>query len=194
MTIQEQKKLIRKEVIEKRDSLTPEEQARMSLEIKNRLFMLDEFINAGKVHIFVSFGSEVRTEGMIGDLLSLGKKVIVPLVDTKNNVLILSEINDFDRDLSKGHFGILEPKVIKKVDKKEIDLMIMPGVAFDNKGNRLGYGAGYYDKLLKEIDNNIPLVALGFEIQVVDFIPFLEYDVKIHKIVTEKRVISCHNL
>ena len=181
---------IRKELIEIRKKLSRGEVLEKSNKIKKRLFELIEFKEAATVLFYVSYDNEVYTHDMIKECLTNKKIVIVPISDKENRCLILSKLEKWE-DLEIGSYGILEPKndKIKEVSIDEIDLIIVPGVGFDEKGHRMGHGKGYYDKLLKEINNAI-FVGLAFECQVVDMIPTEEHDISMDFIVTEKRVIE----
>lgn len=157
-----------------------------SRKIGELLFALPEFQSARIVMFFASFRSEVETGLMIRHALTSGKRVILPKVKGKD--LALFEIRDFEKDVSPGTWGILEPVASRSIDLAEIDLIIVPGVAFDERGNRLGYGAGYYDRLLSTFTN--ATVALAFELQIVPQIHADPHDVPVKKIVTEKRILE----
>jgi 5-formyltetrahydrofolate cyclo-ligase len=169
-----------------RDGLTPEEREKKSRAIEARLFSLPEFRAARTVMCFASFRSEVETGPMIRRVLASGKRVILPKV--KGKELALFEIKDFDKDVSPGVWGIPEPHESHPADLSDIDLIVTPGVAFDEQGNRLGYGAGYYDKILAHYGG--PTIALAFELQIVPEVPVAAHDVPIRKIITERRVIA----
>ncbi len=126
----------------------------------------------------------------------MGKKVLVPVVDKESEQLVLSDLRDFDLELEPGTFGILEPKPSYRriVPLAEVDLVLVPGLAFDVKGHRLGRGKGYYDKLLREISLNrrdVKFVGLAHSFQVLGEIPHERHDISVHKIVTEGGVIDC---
>ena len=123
---------------------------------------------------------------MIRRALTSGKRVILPKVNGKE--LELFEIKNFDKDVSSGAWGIPEPRASAPVRLDELDIIIVPGAAFDEQGNRLGYGAGFYDKLLSAFKK--PTVALAFEEQIVSAVPAASHDIPIKKIVTDKRVIG----
>ena len=180
------KTAIRKEVLVERDRIPPELRSAKSREIEERLFALSEFISSQVILFFASFRSEVQTGHMIRRALISGKRVILPRA--AGTELVLYEIRDFDRDTAPGAWGISEPMITKPVALKAIDLIIVPGAAFDEQGNRLGYGAGFYDKLLSAFAKTT--VALAFDAQIVPAIPVDSYDVPVHKIVTEKRIIT----
>jgi 5-formyltetrahydrofolate cyclo-ligase len=135
---------------------------------------------------FASFRTEVETGEMIRRTLSSGKRVVLPKVT--GDELALYEINDFDDDIVPGAWGIPEPKAVKPVKLDDIDLMIMPGAAFDERGNRVGYGAGFYDRLLPAFGKMT--IALAFEAQIVPDVPADPHDVPVNMIVTEKRIIE----
>jgi len=185
------KRAIRKEILKKRDEISPDIKSVKNALIKERLFSLPEFIAAKTVFFYASFRSEVETLSMIKESLKIGKRVVLPRVDKKRHRLMLYEIKDIS-ELSHGYMGIPEPSLSgeRLVSLDDIKLVIIPGAAFDYSGNRLGYGAGYYDILLSEGERKIPVIALAYEEQLVDSIPAETHDVKVDMIVTDKSVIK----
>jgi 5-formyltetrahydrofolate cyclo-ligase len=177
---------LRKQAAEARDSLPPEVRKSKSREIEQRLCLLPEFHAAGVIMFFASFRSEVETEPMIRHALASGKRIVLPRV--KGRQLALFEIKDFDKDVSPGAWGIPEPVESHPVLLTDIDLIITPGAAFDESGNRLGYGAGFYDRILPSFAGMT--IALAFEAQIVPQVPADKHDVPVMKIVTEKRIIE----
>lgn len=186
------KREIRREILRKRDSLSLEERLEQSRLICNNLLNLEEFRQAKVIHFFLSTKSEVITEEAIRKALSTGKEVVVPVIDRSHRHISLSKIEDYDKELTITTHGILEPRpeLYRPVPLRDVELMVLPGVAFDTKGHRLGYGAGYYDRLLKDEEDRPLLMALAFEIQIVDEIPAVNHDVKVDKIITEKRIME----
>jgi len=180
------KNKIRKNILDARFALTPEARRAKSKEIEQRLFSLPEFSSASIVMFYASFQSEVETHGMIRRALAEGKRVVLPRV--KGKVLELLEIGNFDQDVSPGAWGIPEPDQGKPANVHDIALIVVPGAVFDEHGNRVGYGAGFYDKLLPQYQGMT--AALAFELQVVPQVPADAHDVPMKKIVTEKRVIE----
>jgi 5-formyltetrahydrofolate cyclo-ligase len=182
------KEKLRKEIKEKRRKQTKEEQRKKSKEIKEKLFNLKEYKNAKTVLFYVSYNSEVNTHDMIKEALN-EKRVIVPISNIETQTLSLSILNSWD-DLEPSSYGILEPKkeCIKNISIDEIDLVIVPGVAFDLKRNRLGHGKGYYDRLLDNAKNIIS-IGLAFEFQIVNNLPVNSNDIPVDMIITEKRII-----
>jgi len=182
------KEKLRKEIKEKRRKQSKEDNRKKSKEIKERLFGLKEFIDAETVLFYISYDGEVFTHDMI--LESFYKKnIIVPVSNKDTCSLTLSHLKSWE-ELSIGSYGILEPRIekIRKTRVEDIDLIIVPGVAFDEKGNRLGHGKGYYDRLLK--DAKVPIVALAFEFQIIENVPTDEHDKSVDIIITEERIIK----
>ena len=178
---------IRKTVLEARSRLTAAERRVKSAAIENKLFGMPEFQATPVVMFFASFRSEVETQHMIGRALAEGKRVVLPRV--KGRTLELLEIGNFDRDVAPGAWGIPEPERGTPVDLKDIGLIVVPGAVFDLQGNRIGYGAGFYDRLLPSFPGST--AALAFELQIMPTIPVDGHDVPVRKIVTEKRIIDC---
>jgi 5-formyltetrahydrofolate cyclo-ligase len=183
------KKKIRKEVLAERDRIPPAERIAKSRDIETRLFALPEFRAAGVVLFFASFRSEVETGPMIRRALSSGKRVILPRVN--GDRLDLFEIHNFDQDTAPGAWGIPEPKPLKPAAIDTVDLVVIPGAAFDEQGNRIGYGAGFYDKLLPAFTKTT--IALAFESQIVPRVPADYHDIPVGKVVTEKRIIEARS-
>lgn len=186
---------IRQAVLKKRDGLDIQTRLAKDSLIKEKLFSLPEFQKAGIIFYFASFRSEVNTLSQIKEALALNKRVVLPRVanlDDKTKGLKLYEIKGMT-DVSPGCMGILEPTPVEENlrDINDVDFVVMPGVAFDYRCNRLGYGAGYYDKLLARLKKQIPLVAIAYDEQMVETVPVEPHDIKIHKIITDKRNIAC---
>jgi 5-formyltetrahydrofolate cyclo-ligase len=185
------KKTLREKALKKRRSIPFSEKKRKDDLIKHNIFNFTGFKEAKTVLFYASFGAEVDTISMIEESLKMDKKVIVPKVDKECHRLRLYEIKDL-RELSHGFMGIPEPSLpderIRQI--KDVDLAIIPGTAFDYSGNRLGYGAGYYDILLSGTEKKIPFVALAYEEQLVNSIPSESHDVKVDIIITDKQVIK----
>lgn len=183
------KKEIRKNILNIRDNQNISDKNKNDLEILKNVLSLEEVKNATTIMIFVSYKSEVDTHELIKEFIKRGKRVLVPIVDMSTKTLLLSEIKNLN-DLEVGSYGILEPKEdslrIKSPDC--VDLCIMPGAVFDKKGNRIGYGGGFYDKLIPLFRKDTNLVAICYEFQIIDDVPCEEHDKKVNKIVTESEV------
>ncbi len=184
------KKEIRAGLLLKRKALSPEECRLKSGEIAKRFLVSSEFKAAQTIHFYLSTAVEVQTGEMIQEALRIKKRVVVPLVQPETNSLTLSELVDFHpSQLQPGPYGISEPRLEhqRKVDPKGVDLWVVPGVGFDEIGNRLGLGGGYYDRLLSAAKGK--KVGLAFEFQVVDRLPIEETDHPVDLIMTEERTI-----
>lgn len=185
------KERLRKEIKEKRKKQTKEENRKKSKEIKKKLFCLKEFKDAETILFYISYNSEVFTHQMIKEAFK-DKRVVVPISNKKNYSLTLSELKSLD-DLEIGSYNIPEPKKIhiNEISIENIGLIIVPGVAFDKRGNRLGHGKGYYDRLLNK--TNAKKIGLAFEFQILEKVPTNKYDKPADMIITEKKVIRCTN-
>jgi len=187
------KRALKHEIFEKRKALSKEDVKEKSRKIKENLFSLEEFKKAKNIMFYVSFKNEVGTHEMLKELIAKKEKtIIVPYVLENYPILQLSELKNFDWLESKT-FGVLEPRelYIREFNHEKVDLVIVPGIAFDKKGYRIGYGHGYYDRFLKILKKDVKKIGLAFEIQVVDEIPEEEHDVPVDIVVTEKRVLKC---
>jgi len=192
-SLDETKKSIRKEMARIRGALSEESIREKSREITRKLVNLAEFQASRNILFFLSLPREVQTDEMIQTALDLGKKVHVPLVDAKHRRLNISEISGLDIEFEEKRFGILEPGVshLKIVPPETLDFVLVPGLAFDRKGGRIGYGAGYYDRFLKEVAGHTVRVGVAYDFQVLDSIPQTQFDVPVQKILTEKNSIIC---
>jgi 5-formyltetrahydrofolate cyclo-ligase len=162
-----------------------------SAAIIRRLEELPELGGAQWVAAYVSFGTEVETQGLIRQLLGEGRHVCIPSFDWVGQRYICSQLKNFDADLAEGRLGILEPKpaAVRPVHTDLPDVWVVPGLAFDTSGNRLGRGMGYFDQLLA--DARGVKVALAYDFQVLDEVPAAPHDVRMDFIVTEHRTIKC---
>jgi len=181
------KNQLKESILEKRNSLSKEEILEKSNKIKNNLFNLDSYKKSKAIMFFVSINSEVNTHDMIKEALN-NKTIVVPKV--AHHEIEPSVIIDFDNLVPSGKFGILEPIETMKIAYKNIDLILVPGIAFDKEGHRIGYGFGYYDKFLKKVPKAIK-IGLCFDFQVVEKIPREMHDMPVDMIVTDKEVIEC---
>lgn len=172
----------------RRDALGAAERAQADAAIRKRFTSLAEFKAARCVMLFASFRSEVDTNGIIADSLAAGKRVVLPKVLRGDGHLRLIEIKGL-HDLAPGYMGIPEPQGASDVAPSELDLIAVPGAAFDTQGGRIGYGGGYYDRLLTS--TSARTVALAYETQMMDRVPREGHDVLIKAIVTERRYIDC---
>ncbi|MBW2993077.1 5-formyltetrahydrofolate cyclo-ligase [Candidatus Woesearchaeota archaeon] len=177
------KESIKKNILEARNSLSLKQIKEKSRIIKKNLLDMEQFQNADVIHCYISKESEVSTHDLIS---GLGKTWIIPCL--QNNCLESCRFNGF-QNLKKGSFGILEPKKIERFPEERIKMVLVPGIAFDTRGYRLGYGKGYYDRFLK--NSNAVKIGLAYDFQIVNNVPEEKHDVKVDCIITEKRIIRC---
>lgn len=186
------KSLLRKLTIKRRNSLSLAERRQKDELIFQRLTALKEFKEAKVVLCYASFSSEVDTVRLIDHVLK-ERRVLLPRVNQLIKKLEIREIRSLE-ELKNGHMGIPEPDITTPLrDLNLSEIIIIPGVAFDRKCGRIGYGTGYYDKLLSGLKKPIHLVALAYEEQLVDEISLETHDKRVDIIVTDKEVIYCKN-
>ncbi len=187
--VRRRKQSLRAEIRKRRVEL-PEKEL-LSRAIWKRLVALPEYEQARRVVLYIDHRSEVRTWPFLGDVWHAGKQVVVPYCE--NGQLGLFPLEHVD-ELEPGMLGILEPRPeLRKAAGRAVrlesgDLVVVPGVAFDRFGGRIGQGAGYYDRLLARAPAGVAYVGVAFECQLVDTIPVLPHDVRMQKIVTESAV------
>ncbi|MBR4027055.1 MAG: 5-formyltetrahydrofolate cyclo-ligase [Lachnospiraceae bacterium] len=194
----ETKKELRKEVLKIRDALSLLERKEKSQEITKKVTSFSSFCNSDKVLLFASYKSEVETKQMIEQAFVMGKHVYLPKV--KGEIMEFYRVFP-DMKLKDGYFGIQEPKEdisLKLIPQKEENIFVLlPGAVFDEEGGRIGYGKGFYDKFLQELEqqvhrNNICKMAVAFECQIVEKGRIIreEHDILPNVIVTEERMIK----
>jgi 5-formyltetrahydrofolate cyclo-ligase len=134
----------------------------------------------------VALPYEVQTWRMIEDLLLRGKRVVVPVVRPRSKRLGLSEVRDPAADLAPGRYGVLEPRPSKRrpVALREVDLVFVPGLAFDRRGHRLGHGLGYFDRLLARLPKAVPTVGLAYRFQLLNRLPVAAHDHAVRTVLT----------
>ncbi len=193
-----EKNRIRKRALELRNQISSDKVLERSKVISKKLFTFEKYKDAMCILIYVSMKSEVRTDEIILDALKRGKRVFCPkCTDKANGIMEFVEIKDLG-DLKEGYFGIREPEIVedsvifgKDIEKDSQEemtliaksLVVVPGVAFDKNGNRIGYNGGYYDRFLSKY-SGINTVALAFDEQIFDEIPTDTYDIPVNQVIT----------
>jgi len=185
-----ERKEIRERILAARDRMPADVRHRKDIDIRRRLMSLPEFLTAQAILLYASFRSEVDTMTLMPEVLAMGKRVFLPKVDQDNARLVLYEIEEMG-ELTPGFMGIYEPGPTRSRPAAigDADLVIVPGAVFDLKGNRLGYGVGYYDRLLSQRRGKGAVAGLAYEEQVVELVPAEAHDVKMDIIVTDERII-----
>ncbi|HJR18599.1 MAG TPA: 5-formyltetrahydrofolate cyclo-ligase [Actinomycetota bacterium] len=179
---------LRRLVLTRRSKIPAAERDAAANEVAARVSALDEVSRAKNVLGFASFGTELPTDAVMAAILTAGKRLLLPYVDGEH--LRAAEVRSVE-DLAPGYRGIREPVARVPVDLAEAGVVLVPGVAFDERGNRLGYGGGFYDGLLSEITTRIPRIGVCFDLQVVDDVPAADHDQPVDLVVTERRLIRC---
>ena len=183
---------LRKNMLSKRKSMEIEDVTAFSNEIINKIMKLPEFINSSTIMLYLSFNNEVNTYPLVKWCLDNNKTVIAPYCVQSNKEIVPYKITNLSNDLIKSTFGVMEPKqdLLEKVNIEDIDLILVPGVAFDEHCNRIGFGAGYYDRFLCKKSKDATTIGIAYDYQIIDKVPTDKYDVPLDFIITEKRVIS----
>ena len=185
--IKRKKEEIRKEILGILRSQDPASRVRRSRIIQEKLLSSDDFRGSGLIMTYVPMSAEVDTLYMIERTLEEGKRVVVPYVDVSNQTMVASELLSIN-DLVEGPFGTRQPKngPAITVQLEEIDLIVVPGIAFDKKNMRLGRGKGYFDGFLADKAlSSTKTVGLAFKFQIVDSLPSDPHDMPVSRVITD---------
>ena len=183
----EAKEIVRRRMKIKLKNQKGLERRQRSSRVHKKLFLSEDFLKSRCVMLYVSKGTgEVETGPIIKKALRMGKKVVLPVTSERKRDLKPVYLRDIRR-LEKGLYGIYEPEGPsnrKSAEMRDIDLVIVPGVAFDKGNNRLGRGKGYYDNFLRRLPKGRPAIGLGFSFQLLDNIPTTKRDVPLTGVIT----------
>lgn len=189
--LREAKLALRRQLLARRDAMPPDVRSAASEAIVRGITDLPEFAAANAVLLTLAFRSEWNTLALVRAALAAGKTVAVPRVDVEARMLELHALSDPAREIVAGHMGIPEPlPESPRVSRDAIDFVLVPGVAFDLAGRRLGYGGGYYDRLIPLLSPRAARIAGAFELQLVDRVPAAPHDIAVDTIVTESRTLA----
>lgn len=188
----ETKAEIRKRILEARRALTVNEVEVKSEAILQNVLKTPEYVEADNILLYADYNNEVMTRGIFEDALMRKKRVYFPKSDSLTNTMVFYQVLSA-KQLEKGFMGIPEPKENMQLRYRfhadEDTLVILPGVAFDTAGFRIGYGRGFYDKFLSS-RRQLSTMALAFACQIVEELPREAHDIKMDKIVTEEIIYS----
>jgi 5-formyltetrahydrofolate cyclo-ligase len=188
--LRDAKQKLRRQMLARRDALHADARDAQGAAIVARLAALPSFAAARTVLLTLAFRSEWDTLPLVARALADGKRVVVPKVDAAARMLVLHAIADPVGDVGPGHHGIPEPMPqCPVVDPAAIDWVLVPGITFDRSGQRLGYGGGYYDRLLPLLSRRAPRIAGAYDLQIVDRVPTGPRDVTVDAIVTPSETI-----
>ncbi|MCP3872811.1 MAG: 5-formyltetrahydrofolate cyclo-ligase [Desulfobacteraceae bacterium] len=178
-------------VAERLENLTQEELAGKYKEIEHKLFEFANFMEAQMAFLYTPVSNEIPTEGIIKKALQIEKELALPVFTDAKNALNLYKISNYNKDLVMSDDDILEPDIekCKKISLDDIDIAIIPGLAFDDKGGRIGFGNNFYTKMITKLPETCRKVSLAYEEQVVDQIQMESRKFTVDIIITDKRVI-----
>ncbi|MDQ2963626.1 MAG: 5-formyltetrahydrofolate cyclo-ligase [Pseudomonadota bacterium] len=189
--LREAKRSVRERILRARDAMPTHLRTTASAAIAETLSARPDFIAARVVLLTLPFGSEWDTRLLLSAALAQGKSVAVPRVNRERRMLDIHAVCDAVREIAPGYRGIPEPHAdCPPVALASIDWVLVPGVAFDAEGRRIGYGGGYYDRLLPLLEKGAARVAGAFELQLVERVPEAPHDTTVDAIVTEQRTLE----
>ncbi len=197
MSTQTMKRVIRQRIIADREQLSVTLRAQFSSGISQRILQMPVYQAARTVLGYMSFGAEFVSDSLMQQVLADGKQLLLPKVNLARNELDLYRVTDLQHDLALGLWDIREPlaeRCVRVDTLQEVDFVLLPGVAFGRDGARLGYGGGFYDKLLARFTHRPALVAAAYTIQIVAGIPQEDTDRKVEWLVTENETIDCNSM
>ncbi len=183
-----EKTKIRKIMLERLKRQTEEEKERRGEIIRDILFGLEEFKRARTLLSYVSLGYEVDTRNIIKESLRMGKVVAVPVTMKKDKEILPSRVVNFEEELTPSNFGILEPRkeYLRLIPREDLDVIIVPGLAFDKNGARIGHGGGYYDRLLKTLSPHTKTIGLAFNFQILERLPVSSHDIPVSRVLSNE--------
>ena len=189
--IKEKKCEIREDIVKKLKTFSADELIEKTREIEERLFGFANFLESKVVLLYMHANGEVVTNDIIKRCLKSNKIVVLPAFDATKHTMQLMRVDSLDSGLKHGPRGVQEPdpKYCKIVPIDCIDIAIIPGVAFDEKGGRIGLGKGYYDRLIPKLSITTRKVALALESQIIQQAPVESHDKHVDIVITEKRII-----
>jgi len=185
------KEQIRKAMAKVINGLTEKQRAEKTKAIEHKLLEFANFLEARIILLYIEGENEVRTKHILKRSFELNKIVVLPVFDLERRKATIMKVDHPDKDLQPGPRGVAEPNPArcKPVPIQKVDIAIIPGLAFDEKGARIGSGKGYYDRFIPELPATTRKVALAFEEQIVPQAPTESHDKHVDIIITDKRII-----
>ena len=189
--IKSAKEQIRKDIAKTLNSLTEKQRTEKAKAIESKLFGFANFLEARIALLYIDGDNEVRTKSILKRAYDFNKIVVLPAFDPERLKVAILKVDHPDKDLVPGPRGVLEPNPArcKPVPLQKIDIAIIPGLAFDEKGARIGSGHGYFDRFIPELPATTRKVALAFEEQIIPQVPTESHDKHVDIIITDKRII-----
>ncbi len=179
------------QVASRMDAMSPETLAEKYQIIEGKLFEFANFLESQQVFMYTQVSTEIPTESIIRKTMEIEKNVVLPVFTESKNSFSLYKISNYDKDLVRNADDILEPNPegCKKIALEDIDIAFIPGLAFDDKGGRVGFGNNYYSKLITKLPETCRKVSLAYEDQIVDQIQMESRKFTVDIIITDRRVI-----
>ncbi|HYA27573.1 MAG TPA: 5-formyltetrahydrofolate cyclo-ligase [Acidobacteriota bacterium] len=192
--MEESRVKLRSVALSQRRMLAPADRFAWSQAIQARALDLPEYCGAGAVALYSPVQNEVDTQGILDNALASGKKVFYPKLSTDNSPGFYRIYSQ--NELVAGRSGFLEPAGVESISPADYDnlLVFVPGVAFDRCGNRLGWGGGWYDRVLSDLGKCGVFVGLAYECQLVEHLAKEMWDQRVHFIITENHLIDCRRV
>jgi len=189
--LKQTKSKIRKDMITALESFSENEIALKTRKIENRLFDFANFVEANITMLYISCPGEVSSRNIITYCLDYKKIIVLPAFDSQKFRIRLFKIDNIEKDLKPGSRGMLEPDTLrcKPVPVECLDIAIIPGIAFDEKGGRIGSGEGYYDRFIPKLPITTRKVSIAFEDQIIPQAPMESHDKHVDIIITNERTI-----
>ena len=185
MKIATERERVRTETLHRREALTSEERTRLSQRIVDSTARWIQRESFDSVMLYLNMRSEVETTGLLEELLNSGKQVCAPVVDTEQLELVPRQIQNLKTELVRHPYGMFEPNATCPIFPTEyLQLIVVPGIAFDRNGYRLGYGKGFYDRFLTRCSHAVA-IGLAYKIQLVEDTFPQAWDVPVRYIFTE---------
>ena len=188
----ERKQLLRAAAITQRKSLTSNDRRAWSALIQEKVLQFPPYVRSGSVALYSPIQNEVDTTTIRDHALGSSKIVYYPRIRVRENCIELLQVDSVE-SLKIGHLGVLEPvgeRCLSATEPTGLTILV-PGVVFDCQGNRLGRGAGWYDRLLKEMAGNATSVGLAYDFQIVGEVPADSWDQRVDYVITERRIVDC---
>lgn len=185
MSVADEKRVVRQQVLRRREEIPAEERKAKSLAAAENLLALEPLANCRTVMLFLSFGSEIDTEPFIEAARARGQEIWLPLTNLQER-RIIPYVYSPELVLRQGVYGIREPDPTRAepADSRKLEAVILPGVAFDRSGGRLGYGGGFYDRFLASLSHKPVIIGYCFDEQIVDLVPRENHDVQYDYLIT----------
>lgn len=189
-----EKRALRERALMERAALSEPVRAEASAAIAARLGALPELVRARTILGYAAFGAEVDLDSYLATRLAGGNQIYLPWVDGQNQELRVAPVPDLDRAIAPGWRGVREPcrHWRRDVDPRVLDAVVVPGVAFDRRGRRLGYGGGHFDRVLARLRPGTFVVGVAFDAQLVDAVPVADHDVPMDAVVTESCTVRAN--